>query len=277
MKQLQILKNIEDLKLLRDLYKKESLATRHGYYTLTNFINWFELNPHLDFVKVYVVSSTWRESGFYIIEDQYQLFINCVVYNEEEITMGINSMDWKRAYKITALPAILMDIVEKTLQGLPVKYRHTTLWTYEQDREAIQLNTTQCPEGFEVRPLSVSDAATVNNLWYSRQDGSLDFLESVITYNISLGVYRKDTNELIAWCTRCPCGFLGTLHVREEHRRHGLASLLINEFSQRLAKEGECVRVMINEMNRTSMNLFTKFGFRLHEKVFILFCEPRNI
>lgn len=69
---------------------------------------------------------------------------------------------------------------------------------------------------------------------------------------------------------------MGTLHVREEYRRLGLASVLINEFSQRLAQEGESTRVMINEMNRMSTNLFTKFGFRYHEKVFILFCEPTN-
>ncbi|XP_075154033.1 uncharacterized protein LOC142227390 [Haematobia irritans] len=276
MKQLQILKSIDDLKLLRDLYNKESLATRHGHYTLTNFIRWFELNPLLDFVKVHVIKNAWRQSGFYIIEDQYQLFINCVTFDQDEISTALKSFDWTRPYKITALPEILMDIVEETLQGLEVKYRHTSLRTYEQDRNAMQLNKIPCPEKYEVRPLSVPDATTINNLWYSRQEGSLDFLETLIAYNISLGVYAKDTNELIAWCTRCPCGFLGTLHVREEYRRHGLASLLIQEFSQRLAEEGETVRVMINEMNRTSMNLFTKFGFRLHEKVFILFCEPRS-
>lgn len=68
MKTLKLIQNINELKYLRNLYEKESLDTRHGYYTLTNFVRWFELNPRLDFVKVYVVEKTWRVNGFYIIE-----------------------------------------------------------------------------------------------------------------------------------------------------------------------------------------------------------------
>lgn len=70
---------------------------------------------------------------------------------------------------------------------------------------------------------------------------------------------------------------MGTLHVREEYRRQGLASILIDEFSRRVAMQGDDVRVMIHEMNQKSKDLYTKFQFRFHEKVFIFNCEPRNM
>lgn len=68
MSKFELLQTVEDLKELRGLYEEKSLKTRHGYYTLTNYVQWFESNPQLDFVKVYVVSNSWRKSGFFIIE-----------------------------------------------------------------------------------------------------------------------------------------------------------------------------------------------------------------
>lgn len=155
----------------------------------------------------------------------------------------------------------------------------------------------RCPDEFVVKSLDISDAAIVNDIWYSRQEGSLEFIRSLIQYNISLGVYRKDSKELVAWCTRfvqsiffflivwklyfyftfrCQCGFLGTLHVREGYRRHGLASVLIKEFFKRVSQEGHAMRTMINASNEISKNLFTKFGFHSQEEVFIVRCPSKE-
>lgn len=58
------------------------------------------------------------------------------------------------------------------------------------------------PNSLELRSLTVEDAEIINNTWYSRQNGSLEFIQTLIKYNLNLGLYTKDTNELVAWCTR---------------------------------------------------------------------------
>lgn len=66
MSQLQNLISVNDLKYLRDLYRKRCSNSTHAYYTLSNFIQWFEQNPDIDHVQVYV-QNNWRESGLFII------------------------------------------------------------------------------------------------------------------------------------------------------------------------------------------------------------------
>lgn len=68
MKKLKVLNNLPELRELRDLYQRESVSTRHGFHTLSNFVKWFELDPLLDYVRVFVTNDTWREHGLFIIE-----------------------------------------------------------------------------------------------------------------------------------------------------------------------------------------------------------------
>ncbi|TMW39337.1 hypothetical protein DOY81_015583, partial [Sarcophaga bullata] len=103
---------------------------------------------------------------------------------------------------------------------------------------------------------------------------SFEFIEALIVYNFSLGLYKRDTNELIAWCTRCQCGFLGTLHVKEEYRRLGLASILIDEYSKRIHELGEDVRTVIDDYNTASRKVFGKLGFENQQDVVIVYNEP---
>ncbi|XP_073821024.1 uncharacterized protein isoform X2 [Musca autumnalis] len=215
---------------------------------------------------------------FYSLQqDDYQFYINCVVYNELEVTTALRSMNWDKEFKITAIPASLIVIVEKTLGELELKFKKVPLQIYQQVRNHAMPTNTICPDEFVVRTLCISDATIINDTWYSRQNGSIDFFRNLIEYNICLGIYRKDNNELVAWCTRCPCGFLGTLHVREVYRRHGLASVLINEFSKRVAQQGDSVRTMIYDGNEISKKLFLKHGFQSEETVFIVRCETKNV
>ncbi|TMW43518.1 hypothetical protein DOY81_011401 [Sarcophaga bullata] len=151
----------------------------------------------------------------------------------------------------------------------------TTLKIYERQMSFINTKETiKCPDSLVLRSLSVEDAKIINDVWYSRQNGSLEFIETLIKYNISLGLYKKDTDELIAWCTRCQSGFLGTLHVKEEYREQGLATILIEEYSRRILERGEDVRTLINDNNLVSQKVFAKLGFEYQEDVVIMYNEP---
>lgn len=66
MSKLRKLVSVNDLKFLCDLYRENTSNSTHAFYTLSNFIHWFEENPQIDHVHVYV-SDNWRESGFFII------------------------------------------------------------------------------------------------------------------------------------------------------------------------------------------------------------------
>ena len=73
---------------------------------------------------------------------------------------------------------------------------------------------------------------------------------------------------------RCQCGFLGTLHVKEEYRGQGLATILIEEYSRRILERGEDVRTLINDNNLISKKVFAKLGFESQQDVVIMYNEP---
>ncbi|KAM7340997.1 uncharacterized protein ACRADG_001122 [Cochliomyia hominivorax] len=272
MSKLQILTDLNDLRYLQNLYSKNLIKTSHGFNILNNFIKWFELNPQIDHVHVHVLDN-WKENGFFIILDSYQLFINILKFNNEEVK-ALKLWDWSRKYKIFCLPAILFPVVDKTLRELNMNIRMTTLKIYQREHNLIMDKKIEIPNTLVLRSLSNSDAKIIDDIWYSRQSGSLEFIQSLIKYNVSFGLYRKDTNELVAWCTRCQCGFLGTLHVRDEYRGQGLATILIEAFSQKIIQLGEDVRTVINDNNQVSRKLFNKLGFKYQEDVYIIYNEP---
>lgn len=64
---------------------------------------------------------------------------------------------------------------------------------------------------------------------------------------------------------------MGTLHVKDEYRGQGLATILIETFSQKILESGEDIRTMINDRNEVSQKLFNKLGFKYQEDVIIMY------
>ena len=84
----------------------------------------------------------------------------------------------------------------------------------------------------------------------------------------------KQSVAVIKFDFRCQCGFLGTLHVKAEYRRLGLASVLIDEYSRRIHELGEDVRTVIDDYNTASRKVFCKLGFENQQDVVIVYNEP---
>lgn len=82
------------------------------------------------------------------------------------------------------------------------------------DRMAMNHNLTKCyhlpkdkvlsfewtvPEDLEMRSLTKSDAASINSLWPHRFTRSEEYLKNLIIHNISVGLFNKNTSEVVAW------------------------------------------------------------------------------
>lgn len=63
-------------------------------------------------------------------------------------------------------------------------------------------NISSISTEYEFRPLAPDAAVIVDNIWYSRAKGSLEFIKRLIKYNYNIGIYLKSSGELIGWCIR---------------------------------------------------------------------------
>ncbi|XP_055375764.1 uncharacterized protein LOC129608331 [Condylostylus longicornis] len=86
-------------------------------------------------------------------------------------------------------------------------------------------------------------------------------MKRLIRYNPSIGAYRKDTGELMAWCLCQVVGSLGSLQVKEQYLRQGLGALLVKSMSKIFMNCGmeSFAAVVVN--NIASDNMFKKLGF----------------
>lgn len=54
-----------------------------------------------------------------------------------------------------------------------------------------------------MKPLTAKDdAPIVDNHWPNRHQGSLFLINRLIEWNVNMGVYVENTEELVAWCLR---------------------------------------------------------------------------
>nr|XP_014096282.1 uncharacterized protein LOC106621814 [Bactrocera oleae]XP_036225265.1 uncharacterized protein LOC106621814 [Bactrocera oleae] len=271
------LNNIDDLRLIRELYKSCGITQLIGYQTLSNYINWFDRDPQQKHIQIYTLPDVWRKSGLYLILDRYQLMVNALdtVEAATELRTALVQLDWSRGYKMTGVPDIHHDTIFKILTDLNLHIDIVRLQIMLMPRaEALELEVGISTE-YEFRPLAPDAAVIVDNIWYSRAKGSLEFIKRLIKYNYNIGIYLKSSGELIGWCIRCNLGLLGMLHVKDAHRGHGLAGAMVQLLSRQFAQAGDDASTMISYGNSASISLFTKLNFKTVGTTYI-FRTKRN-
>lgn len=100
--------------------------------------------------------------------------------------------------------------------------------------------------------------------WPQQYDNSVEFLKRCIKYNVSTGLYRKDTNELVGWVAVLETGATGTLCIKEEYREQGLAENLLIYNADRIYDAGGLVFGYIVHENTRSLHVLEKIGLTKH-------------
>ncbi|EDV95192.1 GH17807 [Drosophila grimshawi] len=116
---------------------------------------------------------------------------------------------------------------------------------------------------FELRRLTVEDAALVHAKWTNNGEGSLAYIRALIEHNQTLGACRSDTGELIAWIFQNDFAGLGMLTVLAKVERRGLGGLLAAAITKLIAKrEQVTLTAWIVDGNWRSEALLTRIGYK---------------
>lgn len=105
-------------------------------------------------------------------------------------------------------------------------------------------------------------APKINEVWPKKTDGSEEAVRSLITNNISLGLFNE-SNELAAWIMQVDTGSLAILQVDEKHLRKGYGEIVTRAIIKKIATECNAdVTSNVEATNKMSTNLFKKLGFK---------------
>ncbi|XP_054744791.1 uncharacterized protein LOC129249154 [Anastrepha obliqua] len=256
---------------LRDLYegqKKLSCA----YNTLQCLIDWKAQNEALD-IKIYSLDGEWRSDGTYVAvkkKPTNYVFLNTLNENQELLLTALKLVNIKEPLLIFGYPGRLMNTVEEFFVGEDFSKEtflaDGTFWYYIDKEKAKQL-PVNVPEGYTLRSLETKHAEQVNSIWPHRRNDSVHFVELLIAYNDSVGVFDGAGN-LVAWSLRLPIGSLGLVHVVDTHKRLGLGSLVVSHMSKLIASKGLEVTAPVVFENKPSRSMFEKLGFQTIDKVY---------
>jgi ribosomal protein S18 acetylase RimI-like enzyme len=159
---------------------------------------------------------------------------------------------------------IVMDFIKE--RDLNTLWDDGTNMVYMKHEDAIQLQYT-VPEGLEIRSLSVDNTDKINSVWPHASPGSEKFIAYCIENNVNVGLYDKNTNELLAWCLAHDFTSLLALQVDENHYRKGYGEIIVRAITKKIAQTLN-IDVMTNivHANFKSMSLFEKLNFTKIDK-----------
>lgn len=110
-------------------------------------------------------------------------------------------------------------------------------------------------------------------MWWNN---SIPYRHLVKLYH-SVGVFTRlpsgITSETpVGWCLQYPNGEVGSLYVVEEHRRKGLAKIMVQHMCKLVVEDGEIPFISAEKNNFKPISLFLNVGFVELGNCVNLFC-----
>lgn len=100
----------------------------------------------------------------------------------------------------------------------------------------------------------------MNSMWRQKYSRSHDFLSNCIAHNPSVGLFNKDTGELVAWTLMLETGASGSLVVLEKFRRKGFGESVTAELFRKMRKViGKDITGHVGHQNMPSLELVKRF------------------
>ncbi|EDW88435.1 uncharacterized protein LOC6527635 [Drosophila yakuba] len=260
-------------KKLRDLYVHKDMDPQ-GYLCIKNFINWVEIDPELK-VSFLSLNGDWQSDGTFLLtlsSDTHanHLYFNTLSDNFDRVTKAVECLkSFGKEYVFFGFSSrfkSLVDHIGRIYYITKAPYFVENVW-YTASKELVDSFTIQVPAGLTLRNVNLEDAETINEIWPHRAPGSIEFVRSLIKYNINLGAY-DDNIKLVAWCLRLPIGSLGVLQVLESHKRLGLGSLMVKSMAKKISAAGDPVFTPVVTKNTASRSMFEKLGFRVIDTLY---------
>ena len=157
-------------------------------------------------------------------------------------------------------------------ENLRVGGRHLTREEYTIEKFGIYAmlcppsKKAELPAGYTLGKLAkehTMDMVAQDGLWIgSVRSKMIEYIEQCRQRLETVAVFRYgDTSKPVAWALRyAATGAYGSLFTRPDHRRKGLASLVIQEISEKFSSEGDIPFAGASD-DSISSNMHLKLGF----------------
>ncbi|XP_046345607.2 glycine N-acyltransferase-like protein 3 [Haliotis rufescens] len=175
------------------------------------------------------------------------------------ILMKEGVIDWSNIVRIRGCDSKLMSVFSAILNQLNKSITHRTpCRLLRATEETLQLRPVS--EGFTVSSVQVGQSEMVNSTWKFRSEYSTSCIRKIIGTMPSCCLY-DNMGHVVGYALTYHYGFLGMLHVKEEHRGKGYAKVIMSHLAHKCLQEQDYASVVVESDNCLSMKLHTDIGF----------------
>jgi len=161
--------------------------------------------------------------------------------------------------------SILKQVVKEKQYSVSWEVPGIGMWL---PKESALNFTYSIPDDIYVAPITEEHAEIVNEEWPHKSEGSVHFVRSMLMLNGGLGLFDKNTNQLLSWLLKNDQLIPGFLQTIGSAKRRGLGSLITQIFCKQYAEEENLdLLVFIVHDNMASQGLFRKLGFKQLNKI----------
>ncbi|XP_041674364.1 uncharacterized protein LOC108105702 [Drosophila eugracilis] len=265
------IKKLEDLK---GVYIRDWPKYCKEYYCLDTFLELHKKNPQLEGVSVYTLPNL--ELGLFVIVDHWQIFVGSLEAERSQSLLkeSLLKLDFLGGEQFSSMPKRYFKVATDIIQAKKLKmYLNSVTYSMILNKEEALHFQVEPPAGFSLRSVSVADAQVIDDHWEWSEQGSLSFIARQIVFSTSVGLYKDEDNELVAWCIRAQDGLLAVLQVKPTYKRRGFGVMIVKEFSRREALLGRDIITEVIPENNASLGLFKKLGFKINDQCHWLITE----
>lgn len=98
-------------------------------------------------------------------------------------------------------------------------------------------------------------------MWVAQYSRSRDLISNCISHNPSVGLFEKETGELVAWTFMYDTGVSGGLGVLDKYRRKGFGEAVTAVLFNKMRKViGNDIAAHVVHQNKASLELVKRFN-----------------
>ncbi|CAG0887402.1 unnamed protein product [Darwinula stevensoni] len=216
-----------------------------------------------------LVPSLPRKPQVVFLSFTYVFF--CLESNLELLEECLRTLNWSERITFAAVPREFWKTISRVAEEKRASCELSAQGEYggfAWERGLALRWDGSLPDDVEIKKLRAEHAEMVNDTWRFKGPKTLARVHEKI--NLDRGF-----DELAGWYLLMSFGGQGMLYVREQHRRRGLAALLVAWVSRRVVSAyGLVPYVIVARDTPAPLELFSKMGFREFATCQWIFCSP---
>lgn len=172
-------------------------------------------------------------------------------------------IDWKKRLHIHFTHTAILDRLESFYKSIGSVEQFTYDILILNKNAVIEVDEFPDDEA-ELRPLTEKDVQHIYDHYRANDIESIEMFKAVVRKLPTLGVFRKDTNELAAWML---CSYFGTMFSMQTlpmFRRKGYGLQIAKVLTKQVIDMDYIPHVSIRTDNIPSHKLYTALGFEKH-------------